>query len=162
STAFVSQVMRDSTLARVAQIDSAKARAEQAPLANSYRALGNVAALRGDPTVKALMDSLAEVDRERDALGALGGVDPAFVAMTSRVNEIGHALEAIAVAKRSELLSAIGESRVRTDTLGGAARADTAALVARRDSIRATVVAAQADLDRLREASAAIDLEEDR
>ena len=43
------------------------------------------------------MDSLAEVDRERDALGVLGGVDPAFVAMTSRVTEIGHALEAIAI-----------------------------------------------------------------
>ena len=51
---------------------------------------------------------------------------------------------------------------MRTDTLGGAARADTVALVTQRDSIRATVVAAQTDLDRLREASAAIDLEEDR
>jgi hypothetical protein len=161
STALISQPARNAILARVAQIDSANARAEQAPLANSYRALGTVGPLRDDPRVKALMDSLVEVDRERDALGSLGGVDPAFVALTARVNEIGHALEAIALEKRKELLAGTVDTLVRTDTLA-AARVDTSALVAQRDSNRAAFIAAQSDLDRMRETSRAIDLEEDR
>jgi Mrp family chromosome partitioning ATPase len=59
------------------------------------------------------------------------------------------------------LLSTIGDTLVRTDTLA-AAPVDTAALAAQRDSNRATFTAAQAELDRLREVSAGLDLEEDR
>jgi hypothetical protein len=94
---------RDSLAAMVTSLVRLIARVEQSPLAASYRALADAPALRNEPAVRVLVDSLADVERERDAFGAVGGIDPNYVALTARATEIGHAIQQIADVKRAEL-----------------------------------------------------------
>jgi hypothetical protein len=75
-------------------------RSENAPLLGSYRALAQSAPMQGDPRVKLLLDSLVEIERERDSYSAVGGVDPVFVALTARANELGRNIEVLANARR--------------------------------------------------------------
>ena len=92
---------RDSLAAQVAQLGRLLARAENAPLLGSYRALAEAPAMRGDASVNQLLDSLVEIERERESYNAVGGVDPVFVALTARANELGRAIEAVAIARRA-------------------------------------------------------------
>jgi len=79
------------------------ARVENAPLAASYRALAESPAMTGAPRVKVLLDSLGDIERERDAFGTSGGADPEFVALTSRATEIGREIQAVAQDRRDAL-----------------------------------------------------------
>jgi hypothetical protein len=101
--AGVTRTARDSLAAQVAQIGRLLARAENAPLLGSYRALAEAPALRNNAGVRQLLDSLVEIERERESYNAVGGVDPVFVALTARANELGRAIEAAAVARRADL-----------------------------------------------------------
>ena len=94
---------RDSLAAAVLVLGEAIARAEQAPLPSSYRSLGASSHLAAVPRVRVLLDSLAAVEREREAFGALGGADPMFVALTERLTEIGRELQSIAAERRTEM-----------------------------------------------------------
>jgi Mrp family chromosome partitioning ATPase len=94
---------RDSLAAQVGQLARLLARAENAPLLGSYRALAEAPAMRGVANVKQLLDSLVEIERERESYNAVGGVDPVFVALTARANELGRAIEAAAIARRADL-----------------------------------------------------------
>jgi Mrp family chromosome partitioning ATPase len=94
---------RDSIAAIVTGLARLITRVEQSPLAASYRALADAPAMRDDPSVRALVDSLVDVERERDAFGAVGGIDPNYVALTARATEIGHAIQDIADVKRAAL-----------------------------------------------------------
>lgn len=75
-------------------------RVENAPLPATYRALGELPTLETDPRVTALLDSLAALEREREEFGAVGGVDPIFVALTARATAIGRSIQAIAEEQR--------------------------------------------------------------
>jgi hypothetical protein len=97
------QTARDSLAAQTAQLSRLLARAENAPLLGSYRALAEAPAMRGDASVRQLLDSLVQIERERESYNAVGGVDPVFVALTARANELGRAIEAVAVARRADL-----------------------------------------------------------
>ena len=94
---------RDSLLGSIGTLNRLLARAENAPLPASYRALGETRELRGEPRVRALLDSLADIEREREAFGAVGGVDPIFVALTARASEVGRAIQDIAQSRRAVL-----------------------------------------------------------
>lgn len=94
---------------RTLEIQRLQSRSREAPLPESYRALGNSRALREDPRVRGLLDSLAEVERNREALGALGGVDPIFVALTERAGEIGRSIQAIATNKEDSIRAELGK-----------------------------------------------------
>jgi hypothetical protein len=59
--------------------------------------------MRSDASVRQLLDSLVEIERERESYNAVGGVDPVFVALTARANELGRAIEAVAIARRADL-----------------------------------------------------------
>jgi Mrp family chromosome partitioning ATPase len=76
-------------------------RAASVPLPSSYRALAASPALRNDPRVEMLLDSLAAVEQERELFGAQGGADPVFVALTARLNEFGRNIQAIAEERRN-------------------------------------------------------------
>jgi Mrp family chromosome partitioning ATPase len=126
---------RDTLVVEAAELDALLTRAERSPLTSSYRALGEATALAGIPRVQVLLDSLSDVARARDAFDAAGGVDPIFVALTGRVNAIGHTIQAIAESRRSALRATIARSgppaaavprRDSTDTLRLAAQADSA------------------------------------
>src|SRR4029453_4227005 len=97
------RIRRDSLAAQVAQLGQLLTRADNAPLLGSYRALAEAPAMRGDASVRQLLDSLVEIERERESYNAVGGVDPVFVAFTARANELGRGIEAAAIARRTDL-----------------------------------------------------------
>jgi Mrp family chromosome partitioning ATPase len=94
---------RDTLRTQLETLEPLLARASSAPLPASYRALGDVLVMRGDPLVRALLDTLAEVERDREAIGAIGGVDPIFVALTSRVNALGRSIVAVGEERQRAL-----------------------------------------------------------
>jgi len=129
-------VARRDTLARaVASLNRLLARAQNAPLPASYRALGQARELRGDPRVRALLDSLASIERERDSFDNLGGVDPIFVALTARATAVGRTIQGIAEARRGELRRELAALQPAPPppplSPAAAAAADTAAALAR-------------------------------
>ncbi|HEU4630240.1 MAG TPA: hypothetical protein VFS08_10890 [Gemmatimonadaceae bacterium] len=101
---------RDSLRAAIANLQPALARVERSPLPASYRALGELPELAGEARVARLLDSLSAVEREREEFAALGGVDPVYVALTTRLNAIGRTIQQIAqehVASAQQALDAL-------------------------------------------------------
>lgn len=94
---------RDSLRATIRSLDALLERVQAAPLPASYRALGDAPALRADPAIPALLDSLTAVEREREAFGAAAGVDPIFVALTSRAIGIGRSIQQLAEGRRADM-----------------------------------------------------------
>ena len=58
------------------QLGRLLARADNAPLLGSYRALAEAPAMRGDASVDQLLDSLVEIERERESYNAVGASIP--------------------------------------------------------------------------------------
>jgi Mrp family chromosome partitioning ATPase len=131
----------------------------QAPLPASYRALAEAPELRGDPRIQALLDSLTDIEREREAFGAVGGVDPVFVALTSRANDLGRAIVAIADDRRNAIQSQL---QPQAPAVATAPPVDTAAPSALRDSARLALDAANAELLRRRAVARQVDENERR
>jgi hypothetical protein len=156
-------VSRDALTAANAELSRLLDRVENSPLPQSYRALGETQALRDDGRVKALLDSLADVEREREEFGAGGGVDPIFVALTARATEIGRAIQSVAEQRRAGIRDSLARFRpavvstpvvIAVDTLGPLQRQEAA--LAARDAVRDSLDAARRDNtitdQRLREA----------
>ncbi|MEX2154788.1 MAG: hypothetical protein WD825_15710 [Gemmatimonadaceae bacterium] len=162
TTVRVNVAARDSIIARIARLESQIARADQAPLTSSYHALAELPELRSDARVRALVDSLTDVEREREGFGTVGGVDPIFVALTSRLNEIGRAIQAIAGERRNALLAELTPTGGETPAVAARPTVDTTARVAQRDSLRSAIRRSEQELTRRRETSRALDLAEER
>jgi Mrp family chromosome partitioning ATPase len=142
---------RDSLGKRLADLDQLLTRTESAPLAASYRALAESPELAGQASVKVLVDSLSDVERERDAAGTSGGADPVFVALTARATEIGRSLQTIARTRRDALRAEIAAlAPTRRPTASELAQADTVRRVVARDSARAALTAATTRLENAR------------
>jgi Mrp family chromosome partitioning ATPase len=155
---------RDSLTAEDAELARALQRAEMSPLSASYRAVASVRALRGNPRVAVLIDSLGDVERARVAFGEAGGVDPIYVALTARLNAIGRSIQGIAEERRDVVrgeLARLGGGNASAPAIAAAlakasARRDS---VARADSVargelaraRATVVGLRSRAERARE-----------
>jgi Mrp family chromosome partitioning ATPase len=92
---------RDSLTSTLLALEPLIRRVASVPLPSSYRALAALPALRNDPRVEMLLDSLAAVEEERELFGAQGGADPVFVALTSRLNDFGRNIQAIAEERRN-------------------------------------------------------------
>lgn len=142
---------RDSLGSRLAALDQLITRTETAPLAASYRALAESPELAGQTTVKLLVDSLTDIERERDAVGTSGGADPVFVALTARATEIGRSLQIIARTRRDALRAQIATlAPPPRPSASELAQADTLRRIAARDSARASLAAATARLENAR------------
>jgi len=76
-------------------------RADNAPLPSSYRALATAPEISSEPGVQGLLDSLSDIEKERDAFGTVGGVDPVYVALTSKARAVGRSIQAIAESKKA-------------------------------------------------------------
>jgi Mrp family chromosome partitioning ATPase len=116
---------RDSLAVIVSTLNRLIERADNAPLPSSYRVLAQSPALAGDEQVRMLLDSLSEIERERDAFGAVGGVDPVYVALTSRATAIGRQIQAVAEGKRSVARSRLVALRPATPPPAPQIRIDT-------------------------------------
>lgn len=137
-------------------------RANNAPLPSSYRALGLSSAMTGDPQVLVLLDSLTEIERERDAFGAIGGVDPVYVALTSRATALGRSIQAIAEVRRDLARSQLAMLRPPVSRPAQQARVDTARYLARRTSAQQTYVGAVQALGEIRVTNERIDRQSSR
>ena len=127
---------RDSLATANGELTRLLDRVENSPLPQSYRALGETPSLRADSRVRALLDSLADVEREREDFGAGGGVDPIFVALTARATAIGRAIQAIAEVRQTTLRDSL--ARLRTPTIAAPVfvAVDTLSPLHRRDSLQ--------------------------
>jgi Mrp family chromosome partitioning ATPase len=158
------QARRDSLVDRLAELNDLLARTENAPLTSSYRALAAARALADNPRVRALLDTLTDIDRERESLNASGGVDPVFVALTSRATDIGRAIQAVASARRDALKTDIVSltPTIPRPTAEAIAAADTASKLVERDSAQAEYSRDSAALAQARARSLDVDAREQR
>jgi Mrp family chromosome partitioning ATPase len=132
---------RDSLSSAVSDLDALLTRVEGAPVTASYRALGESPRLASNPRIRVLLDSLAEVEREREAFGTSGGADPAYLALTSRATEIGRSIQSVAQDRRDEIRRQIASLNVpaQRPTVVQPTAIDTVGWVAERDSARSLV-----------------------
>ncbi|HEV8218257.1 MAG TPA: hypothetical protein VGP95_20545 [Gemmatimonadaceae bacterium] len=138
---------RDSLSSAVGELDALLTRVEGAPVTASYRALGESPQLASTPRVRVLLDSLAEVEREREGFGTTGGTDPVFLALTSRATEIGRAIQAVAQERRDAIRQQIASLNVPAQRATVVQTTiDTASWVAERDSARSLVAQANVAL----------------
>lgn len=142
------QARRDSLIAAAADLARLIRRAEDAPLAASYRALGTAPEMRGVAGVAQLLDTLAEVERSRAEFGAAGGVDPIFVALTTRATRIGKAIQDLAEARLAVIRREL--DRLTPPVRPPPVSADTLSLARARDSTASVAVSLRAELARAR------------
>ncbi len=154
---------RDSLAASVGGLARLLARAEEAPLVASWRALGESPPLRGSPRVRQIVDSLVDLDRRRADFGAAGGIDPMFIALTTRAAELGKELQGIAESRLTSLRTELDRLRpVRRASAPRPPAIDTMPLVAARDSTKRVAVRSERALLRARAMLRDLDLEEAR
>lgn len=153
---------RDSLAAIVSTLTRLITRVEQSPLAASYRALADAPVLRADPAVRVLADSLSDVERERETFGAIGGIDPNYVALTARATEIGHAIQEIAGTRRGQLQREAAALTPPPPAPIARPVIDTLRRVARRDSVRQVLAARTRLLDDARRANAIVERRAER
>ena len=148
---------RDSLAAASANLGRLLRRVESAPLPASYRALGEAAELRTEVGIRALVDSLAEVERNREAFGTAGGVDPIFMALTARASQIGKSIQQRAEAKRLALRTELGRMAPLPQPAPASPSMDTTALAAASESASRASSRAQSALSRARATHRALD-----
>jgi Mrp family chromosome partitioning ATPase len=123
---------RQALAAEVSTLNRLIERADNAPLPSSYRALATAPSLASDPVVRALLDYLSDNERERDAFGTVGGVDPVYFALTSRATAVGRSIQAIAETKRGSARQELALLRPPTAPAPQRAQVDTARYRAQR------------------------------
>jgi len=157
------RAQRDSLNAELATLNRLIDRAENAPLPTSYRALAASPAVASDPRVRVLLDSLADIERERNAFGAVGGVDPVYLSLTSRATAIGRSIQGIADAKRGEVRGQLALIRpTPAPVVRPKITVDTTALMAQNAAARQNYAAAVKQLDQINQRNRRIDRESAR
>ncbi|HEX6964294.1 MAG TPA: hypothetical protein VF166_00760 [Gemmatimonadaceae bacterium] len=148
---------RDTLQQELAELGRLLQAAQSAPLPASYRALGESPALRTDPRVRGLLDSLTVVEQTRSTFDAISGVDPGFLALTTRAGDLGKAIQAIAVDKYGALRTELGAITPVAPHVEPIVVPDTIPLLAERDSATAAGTAAVRRLEQARVLVRALD-----
>lgn len=157
------RAQRDSLNAELATLNRLIDRVENAPLPTSYRALAASPAVAAEPRVRVLLDSLADIERERNEFGAVGGVDPVYLALTSKATAIGRAIQGIADAKRGEVRGKLALIRpTPAPVVRPKISVDTTALLAQNATAQQNHAAAVKQLDQINQRNARIDRESAR
>lgn len=154
------RAQRDSLNAELATLNRLIDRAENAPLPTSYRALAASPAVAADPRVRVLLDSLADIERERNAFGAVGGVDPVYLSLTSRATAIGRSIQGIADVKRGEVRGKLALIRpVPAPVERPKISVDTNALLAQNATAQQNYALAVKQVDQIKQRNVRIDRE---
>ncbi len=120
-------------------------RARAVPLTESWRSLALSSALRADVRVRAILDTIEQLDRDREAFAALGGPDARYAAMTSRLSVLGQRLVGIgdariardpADADKKKRSATVEDSVGANAFMARAVFADSVSQLARTDSVR--------------------------
>lgn len=152
---------RDSLSNAVSDLDALLTRVESAPVSASYRALAESPRLATAPRVKLLLDSLNEVERDREGFGSAGGADPVYVALSARASEIGREIQAAAQTQLDALRDQVSKISVtaQPEVVATTPAVDTGGWVAERDSARSLVSQATTALSQTRVKAKAYDAE---
>ena len=154
------RAQRDSLGVQLATLNRLIDRAENAPLPTSYRALAASPEVAADPRVRILLDSLAGIERDRNAFGAVGTVDPVYLALTSRANAIGRSIQAVADAKRGEIRGKLALIRpAPAPVVRPTINVDTTKLLAQRATAQQSYTAAARQVDQISSKNSRIDRE---
>lgn len=154
------RALRDTLNAELATLNRLIDRAENAPLPTSYRALAASPTVAADPRVRLLLDSLAEVERDRNAFGAVGSVDPVYLSLTSRASAIGREIKAIADAKRGEVRGKLALIRpTPAPVVKPVINVDTIKLLARKTAAEQSYTVAVRRLDQIQQKNLRIERE---
>ncbi len=148
---------RDSITAVVAALSRLITRAETSPLSSSYRALAESPYVADIPQVKILLDSLGEIEKEREAFGAVGAVDPVYVALTARATAIGRGIQGLADRRRGELRAQLNLLRPVAPVPVVSTTVDTMMYLSRRAESEKIRFGALQELQRIRQKNAQID-----
>jgi Mrp family chromosome partitioning ATPase len=152
------RAQRDSLSGELATLNRLIDRAENAPLPTSYRALAASHEVAADPRVRILLDSLADIERDRNAFGAVGTVDPVYLALTSRANAIGRSIQAIADAKRGEIRGKLALIRpTAAPIVKPTITVDTTKLLAQRTSAQQNYTTASQRLTQISQRNSQVD-----
>ena len=118
---------------------------------------------QADPRVRVLLDSLADIERERNAFGAVGGVDPVYLSLTSRATAIGRAIQGIADVKRGEVRGKLALIRpVPAPVERPKISVDTTALLAQHATAQQNYAIAAKQVDQIKQRNTRIDRESAR
>jgi Mrp family chromosome partitioning ATPase len=153
---------RDSITNVVAILSRLITRAETSPLSSSYRALAESPYVADIPQVKVLLDSLGEIEKEREAFGAVGAVDPVYVALTARATAIGRGIQGLADRRRGELRAQISLLRPTAPVATVTSTVDTMLYVTRRAESEKIRFGAEQELAAIRQKNAKIDQQLER
>jgi Mrp family chromosome partitioning ATPase len=154
------RAQRDSLNVELNTLNRLIDRAENAPLPTSYRALAASPTVAADPRVRVLLDSLAEVERERNNFGSVGSVDPVYLALTSRSTAIGREIKAIADAKRGEVRGKLALIRpIPAPVVRPQINVDTNALLAQKTNAQQRYAATTKILEQMNQRNSRIDRE---
>lgn len=154
------RAQRDSLNGELATISRLIDRAENAPLPTSFRALAASPIVAADPRVRVLLDSLAEIERDRNAFGAVGAVDPVYLSLTSRATAIGREIKGIADIKRGEVRGKLALIRPTSAPVPKPViTVDTTKLLAQREVAQQNYAAAVKQLDLIFQKNSRIDRE---
>jgi Mrp family chromosome partitioning ATPase len=157
------RAQRDSLSAELATLNRLIDRAENSPLPTSYRALAASPAVAADPRVRVLLDSLADIERDRNSFGAVGAVDPVYLSLTSRANAIGRQIQGIADAKRGEVRGKLALIRpTPAPVVKPVITVDTTKLLAQRTAAQQNYTVAVRQLDQINQKNVRIQRESAR
>lgn len=157
------RALRDSLNAELVTLNRLIDRAENAPLPTSYRALAASPIVAADPRVRVLLDSLASIEHDRNAYGAVGAVDPVYLSLTSSANSIGREIQAIADVKRGEVRGKLALIRpVAPPVVKPVITVDTTKLLAQRTVSQQNYAAAVQQLNLINQKNARIERESAR
>lgn len=133
---------RDSLATAVNDLDALLTRVETAPVTASYRALAESPQLSSNTRIKSLIDSLADVDKDRESYGNTGGADPVYLALNARAADIGRSIQAAAQQRRDDLRAQIAKLNAPTQEFAAtvAPTVDTTGWSAERDTAQSLVV----------------------
>lgn len=148
---------RQELIAAVNGLSALISRANNVPLPSSYRALGESPLMADVPGVRALLDSLALVEREREVLGAMTGADPMYISLTARAGEIGRSIAAAAGRRRAALRAELAPLLPPSPPPRPVLVIDTLQTLAQREEARGYLLGADQELTRIRTRNAEID-----
>ena len=151
----VQRTKRDSLQLLATELDALSARAANAPLPASYRALAAANALHGDTRTARLTDSLDALEKRRAALAPTGGADLPYADLTASMNDVGIAIRDAAVRRRGSLARSMSDLDAAAN--GNAAPIDTAGPRLVRDNARAVASTIDSALSAARRRNAAAD-----
>lgn len=151
----VQRAKRDSLQLLASELDALIARAANAPLPASYRALAAAHALHGDTRTARLTDSLDAIERRRAALTPTGGAEQPYADLTASLGDVDTAIRDAATHRRGSL--ARNMLALDSTANGIAAPIDTAGPRLARDNARTAAAASESALGVARRRNAAAD-----